>query len=157
VRGGRTVDLRQLAREGITLLGSLLDAVDGHLHFAADLNANLKAGDDSFVHFVHTIDGFIEKTGLVAPPEEGFDPYLRETPEALREIGVLDLRASNITTVVWATGYRYNFGWIDCPVFDERGSPMQQRGVTAAAGVFFLGLPPLVGRGTCRPQWDGGI
>jgi putative flavoprotein involved in K+ transport len=71
VRGGRTVDLRQLAREGITLLGSLLDAVDGHLHFAADLNANLKAGDDSFVHFVRTIDGFIEETGLAAPPEGG--------------------------------------------------------------------------------------
>ena len=140
VRGGRTVDLRQLAREGITLLGSLLDAVDGHLHFAADLNANLKAGDDSFVHFVRTIDGFIEQTGIAAPPEEGFDPYLRETPEVLREINVLDLRASNITTVVWATRYRYDFGWIDCPVFDERGLPMQQRGVTAAAGVFFLGL-----------------
>jgi putative flavoprotein involved in K+ transport len=141
VRGGRTVDLRQLAREGITLLGSLLDAVDGHLHFAADLNANLKAGDESFVHFVRTIDGLIERTGLCAPPEEGFDPYLRETPEVLREISVLDLRASNITTVVWATGYRYDFGWIDCPVFDERGLPMQQRGVTATAGVFFLGLP----------------
>ena len=141
VRGGRTVDLRQLRREGITLLGSLLDAVDGHMHFAADLNANLKAGDDSFVHFVRTIDGLIEKTGLAAPPEEGFDPYLRETPEVLREINVLDLRASDITTVVWATGYRYDFGWIDCPVFDERGLPMQQRGVTAAAGVFFLGLP----------------
>ena len=36
---------------------------------------------------------------------------------------------------------RYDFGWIDCPVFDERGLPMQQRGVTATAGVFFLGLP----------------
>jgi putative flavoprotein involved in K+ transport len=66
---------------------------------------------------------------------------LRDTPEVLREISVLDLRASNITTVVWATGYRYDFGWIDCPVFDERGLPMQQRGVTAVAGVFFLGLP----------------
>jgi putative flavoprotein involved in K+ transport len=85
----------------------VLDAVDGHMHFAADLNANLKAGDDSFVHFARTIDDFIERTGMAAP-EEGFDPYLRETPEVLREINVLDLRASNITTVVWATGYRYS-------------------------------------------------
>src|SRR5262249_18023742 len=114
---------------------------DGHVHFAGDLYANLKAGDASCVHFVRSSDGLIEKTGLAAPPEGGFGRYLRETPEVLREINVLDLRASDITTVVWATGYRYDFGWIDCPVFDERGLPMQQRGVTAAAGVFFLGLP----------------
>lgn len=141
VRGGRTVDLRQLAREGITLLGSLLDVVDGHLHFAADLNANLKAGDDSFVHFARTIDDLIEQTGIAAPPEEGFDPYLHETPKVLREVNVLDLRAANITTVLWATGYRYDFGWIDCPVFDERGAPVQQRGLTAVPGLYFLGLP----------------
>src|SRR5258706_9952160 len=125
------------------------------MHFAADLNANLKAGDDSFVHFARTIDDFIERTGMAAPPEEGFDPYLRETPEVLREINVLDLRASNITTVVWATGYRYDFGWIDCPVFDERGSPMQQRGVTAAAGVFFL-CPPRMYNGRVAFFWGVG-
>ena len=52
------------------------------------------------MNFVRTIDGFLEKTGLAAPPEERFDPYLRETPKVLRETSVLDLRASNITTVV---------------------------------------------------------
>jgi putative flavoprotein involved in K+ transport len=141
VRGGRTVDLRQIAREGITLLGSLLDVVDGRLHFAADLNANLKIGDETFVQFVRTIDDFIERNGIAAAPEQEFDPYLRETPEPLREIDVLDPHAANITTVVWATGYRYDFGWIDCPVFDERGAPVQQRGLTAMPGLCFLGLP----------------
>jgi putative flavoprotein involved in K+ transport len=111
------------------------------LHFAADLNFNLKGGDDSFVHFARTIDDFIERTGIAAPPEEGFDPYLRETPEVLREVNVLDLRAANITTVVWTTGYRYDFGWIDCSVFDERRAPVQQRGLTAVPGLYFLGLP----------------
>jgi len=141
VRGGRTVDLRQIAREGITLLGSLVDVVDGRLHFAADLNANLKTGDETFVQFVRTLDDFIERNGIAAPPEEGFDPYLREAPDALPEIDILDPRAANITTVVWATGYRYDFGWIDCPVFDARGAPVQQRGVTAVRGLYFLGLP----------------
>lgn len=141
VRGGRTVDLRQIAREGITLLGSLLDVVDGRLHFAADLNANLKLGDETFVQFVRTIDDFIERNGIAVQPEEGFDPYLREVPDMLREIDVLDPRAANITTVVWATGYRYDFGWIDCPVFDEGGAPVQKRGLTAVPSLYFLGLP----------------
>ena len=141
VRGGSTVDLRQIAREGITLLGSLLDAVDGRLHFATDLNANLKAGDESFVQFVKTIDAFIDSAGTAMPREEGFDPYLSEIPEPLREIDTLDMRAANITAVVWATGYSFDFGWIDCPVFDERGAPAQHRGVTAVPGLYFLGLP----------------
>ena len=100
VRGGRTVDLRQIAREGITLLGSLLDTVDGRLHFATDLNANLKAGDESFVQFVKTIDAFIDSAGTAMPREEGFDPYLSEIPDPLREIDILDMRAANITAVV---------------------------------------------------------
>ena len=141
VRGGRTVDLRQIAREGVTLLGSLLDAVDGRLHFATDLNANLKAGDESFVQFVKTIDAFIDGAGRAMPREEGFDPYLREIPEPLREVDILDMRAANITAVVWATGYSFDFGWIDCPVFDDRGAPAQHRGVTAVPGLYFLGLP----------------
>lgn len=99
VRGGRTVDLPQAAREGITLLGSLLDVVDGRLHFASDLNANLKAGDESFVQFVKTLDAFIARKGMALPAEEAFDPYLRDIPEPLREIDVLDIREANIRLV----------------------------------------------------------
>jgi putative flavoprotein involved in K+ transport len=140
VRGGRTVDLREIAREGITLLGSLLNVTDGRLHFAADLNANLKAGDEAFVQFVRTIDDFIETRGMTAPVENGFDPYLSDAPAPLPEIDALDLAAANITSVLWATGYRYDFGWIDCPVLDDRGAPVQRRGVTAVPGLYFLGL-----------------
>ncbi|QOZ47206.1 FAD-dependent oxidoreductase [Bradyrhizobium sp. CCBAU 53340] len=141
VGGGHTIDLRQIASEGVTLLGSLLDLVDGRLHLANDLNANLKAGDDTFVQFVRTIDEFIETKGLEAPVEEGFDPYLRAVPEVLPEVDRLDLHDAKVTTVIWATGYRYDFEWINCPVFDKQGAPIQQRGVTAIPGLYFLGLP----------------
>ena len=140
-RGGYTIDLHQIASEGVTLLGSLLDVSDGRLRMAGDLNANLRAGDDTFVQFVQTIDEFIEKKGMSVPAEQGFDPYLRQTPKALPEVDTLDLRAANITTVIWATGYRYDFEWINCPVFDQRGAPEQRRGVTAVPGLYFLGLP----------------
>jgi putative flavoprotein involved in K+ transport len=141
VRGGHTIDLRQMASEGVTLLGSLQDVGDGKLRIADDLNANLRIGDDTFVQFVRSIDDFIKVKGIDAPVEEGFDPYLRQMPEALPEIDTLDLRDAKISTVIWATGYRYDFAWIDCPVFDKQGAPEQRRGVTGVPGLYFLGLP----------------
>ena len=48
--------------------------------------------------------------------------------------------AENIGAVVWATGYGVNFDWIDCPVFDGNGVPIQHGGVTAVGGLYFLGL-----------------
>ncbi len=134
-RGGYTVDLRQIASQGVTLLGSLLDVSDGRLRIAGDLNANLKVGDDTFVQFVQTIDDFIEGKGISVPAENGFDPYLRQTPKALPEVDTLDLRDAKITTVIWATGYRYDFGWINFPVFDKQGAPEQRRGVTGVPGL----------------------
>ncbi|MBV9565173.1 MAG: NAD(P)-binding domain-containing protein [Bradyrhizobium sp.] len=141
VRGGHTIDLRRMAREGVRLLGSLLDVGDGRLRIANDLNANLAIGDETFVQFVRTIDDFIEARGIDAPAEEGFDSYLRRTPEALPETDTLDLRDARISTVIWATGYRYDFQWIECPVFDLQGAPEQRRGVTKVPGLYFLGLP----------------
>jgi putative flavoprotein involved in K+ transport len=53
-----------------------------------------------------------------------------------------DGRALEVAVVVWATGYRPDFGWIDLPVFDDAGDPIHHRGVVAAApGLYFLGLP----------------
>jgi putative flavoprotein involved in K+ transport len=52
----------------------------------------------------------------------------------------IDLRAEDINAVIWATGYGVDFGWIDCPVFDADGVPVQRGGVTAIPGLYFLGL-----------------
>ena len=52
----------------------------------------------------------------------------------------LDLRAENISAVIWATGYGLDFGWIDIPVFDTSGEPRHRRGVSAVPGLYFLGL-----------------
>ena len=143
VEGGRTVDLREISRRGVTLLGGLIDTEDGVVHFARDLNQNLKIGDDTFVQFTRSVDEFAAKHALTIPEEHEFDPYLRDEVGPLPEINRLALRAANITTVIWATGYRFDFGWIDCPVFDGRGAPIHKRGVTTAPGLYFLGLPRL--------------
>src|SRR6266850_1502038 len=59
----------------------------------------------------------------------------------MERIGALDLIASGIMSVVWATGFRRDFGWVDAPVLDDRGEPIHQRGVTGCEGLYFLGLP----------------
>jgi putative flavoprotein involved in K+ transport len=56
-------------------------------------------------------------------------------------IRTIDLDAASISTVIWATGFRRDFGWIRFPVLDERGEPIHRRGVTRCAGLYFLGLP----------------
>ncbi len=65
------------------------------------------------------------------------------TPQRIAELAetpFLDLNAEGITSIVWATGYRCNFDWIDLPVLDVLGYPIQDRGVSPFAGLYFCGL-----------------
>ena len=53
---------------------------------------------------------------------------------------MLDLKQSGISSVIFGTGFHFDFGWIDLPVFDERGYPRYDRGVTAIPGLYLVGL-----------------
>lgn len=53
----------------------------------------------------------------------------------------MNLKDANITTVIWATGYRFDFSWVRFPLLDSDGYPIQERGVTALPGLYFVGLP----------------
>ncbi|MBK1661063.1 NAD(P)-binding domain-containing protein [Paracraurococcus ruber] len=143
VRGGHTVDIRGMARRGARLLGSLQGVRDGRAWFAADLNANLDAGDASFRATLQSIDGFIDAHGVAAPPRGEFDACSGTPHPPLPEPESLDLRDAGIGTVIWALGYGYDFGWIECPVLDARGVPLHRRGITGIAGLYVLGLPRL--------------
>ncbi len=61
-------------------------------------------------------------------------------PAAIDETDSVDLVRENIATIIWATGYTYDYGWLNLPVFDVRGRPAQHRGVTQRPGLYFLGL-----------------
>ena len=143
VNGGEDVNLRSLAKEGVTLVGGLRGIQGDQLFFAADLEEKLIKGDETFGQFTRSIDAYVLKHNLVATVEPCPDavapvPYSSSPP-----IRDLDVRAAGITSVIWATGYQYDFGWIGCPVFDASGKPAHLRGVTAVPGLYFLGLPRL--------------
>ena len=134
--GGRTIDLRRLALEGVRLHGRLLDADGGRLHVADDLAETLDAIDKDCREFTEEIDGYIAENGIDAP-ESDLEPVdWQPRPEP----ALLDLGAAGIASVVYGTGYRFDFGWIDLPVFDARGYPRYRRGVTEVPGLYFVGL-----------------
>lgn len=135
-RGGHEVDLREMAASGTTLL-SRIERVQGeHLDLAGDLERNLDGADAFFgMRFGPIIDRFIVAAGIDAPPDDR-QPYPHMPPDPSE----LDLTAEGIANVVWATGYQLDFGWIDLPIFGERGMPNQERGVTEVPGLYFLGL-----------------
>lgn len=135
--GGRDIDLRQFAREGMELYGQLVGLEDDTLLFNPDLRHNLDHADRIYNGINASIDKYIEKAGIVAPPPSVYTPVWEPPAERTR----LKLRDSGITSVIWCIGFQPDFGWLDIPVFNGRGQPGHVRGVTAQPGVYFLGLP----------------
>ncbi|MEQ3554293.1 MSMEG_0569 family flavin-dependent oxidoreductase [Pseudonocardia nematodicida] len=135
--GGRDIDLRRFATEGMRLYGVLTDHAGGTLRFRPDLESSLDHADEVSESIKDSIDGFVDREGIDAPPGERYTPVWR--PES--ETTELDLSGSSITSVVWCIGFRQDFGWVDVGVFTGRGSPVHSRGVTGTPGLYFLGLP----------------
>ena len=79
-----------------------------------------------------------------ANPEVGLaeeePPVSAALPATVAEVESLDMRRENVAAIIWATGYRYDHGWLRVPVLDAQGRPLQQRGVTHVPGLYFLGL-----------------
>lgn len=140
-RGGKTVDFRRFAMSGMTLVGMTTDYIDGTLHFADDLQRNIAAGDANHLSLLDEADAYIERNGLDFPE----DPDARKIwpePDCLTDpIRKLDLRQHGVGTVIWATGYSTDYGWLDVDALDENGRPAHLRGISTEAGVYFLGLP----------------
>lgn len=134
--GGHTIDLRQMAIDGVRLHGKVLGAENGALRLSDNLAETLDKVDDFCRAEMDGIDKFIEKNGLDIPPEEVLPIDWQPIPEPT----LLDLVKAGISTVIYATGFHFDFGWINVPVFDERGYPRYRRGVTDVPGLYFCGL-----------------
>lgn len=147
-RGGQTVDFRALAASGIELVGRTASFDSGTLHFASDLADNISHGDANYLALLEAADAYVERNGLELPEEPearilGPDPESVSAP--LRE---LDLAGAGVTSIVWATGFATDYGWLQVDAFDDNGRPRHRRGVSSEPGVYFLGLPWLSRRGS---------
>ena len=144
--GGREIDLRRFALEGMQLHGRLKNIASNKLEFFNDLKQNLDGADAVSESIKKTIDNFIAKNNLEAPLEPPYQPVWQPA----MDIPDLDLAEANITTVIWCTGFQSDFSWIEIPVFDGKGYPCHDRGVTDIKGLYFLGLPWLYTWGSGR-------
>ncbi len=144
--GGREIDLRRFALEGMQLHGRLKHVSDRCLDFWGDLKQNLDQADAVSESIKKTIDEFITRHQIQAPTELPYHPLWE--PE--EDILTLNYEQANIGAVIWSTGYESDFSWVEVPVFDGKGYPGHDRGVTQLEGLYFLGLPWLYTWGSGR-------
>ena len=136
--GGRDIDLRKFALEGMQLYGRFETFADGIATFGNELKNNLDSADAVSENIKNNIDKFIADNAIAAPTEPRYVPLWEppaDTPQSL------NMDSNNIAAVIWCIGFRTDFSWIEETIFDARGYPGHTRGVTDVAGLYFLGLP----------------
>lgn len=144
--GGKTMDFRRLAHAGITVLGLTAGYENGVLQIADDLAKNIAAGDEAYFDVLREADAYVERNGIDLPPEPEAWKLL-DDPECVKHpIRELDLAQAGVKTILWATGFKFDYSWLQVDAFDEKGMPFHKRGISAEMGVYFLGLPELTNR-----------
>jgi putative flavoprotein involved in K+ transport len=146
--GGNTMDFRRLAGLGVTLLGRAGSYSDGVLHFAGDLRTNMENGDRNYLSVLDEADAFAKANGLDLPEEPEARKLLPLPGCVTKPTLALDLKQDGITSIIWATGFQLDFGWIDLDVFQPDGRPRHKEGVSEVPGLYFVGLPWLSCRGS---------
>lgn len=138
VDGGYDVDLRELVGAGLEVIGRVIGAADRTVTIRPDANQILDDADAAYAGFVSAARAWAEAEGESdLAQEEGPVP---SPGRRVEEATSLDLTSADVRTIIWATGYAYDYGWLACPVLDADGRPVQQRGVSSRPGLYFLGL-----------------
>jgi putative flavoprotein involved in K+ transport len=136
-----TLDLNALAGIGVELVGRLSALRDGKALFSGGLRNHFALADLKMERLLDTFDEWASRSNhdaVMAPPER-FPPTLAPASSRLS----LDLRTGAIRSIVWATGFRPDYRWLDVPVLDDKGHLRHNGGVVDAPGMFALGLPVL--------------
>jgi len=128
------------------LVGRLEGLQGTRLQFANNLAESLDSADAVYNRINGSIDKYIEQHSIDAPPGERYEPTW--APGQARS--ELDLVDEEITSIIWCIGFSPDFTWVEAPVFNGRGHPGHQRGITSQPGLYFLGLPWLYTWGSGR-------
>jgi putative flavoprotein involved in K+ transport len=135
-----TLDLNTLTSMGVELVGRWAAVRDGHALFSGGLRNVFSLADLKMERLLDTFDEWAATHGYGdAEPPERFVPT--RVPESARL--QLDLRSGEIRTIVWATGFRPDYSWLDVPVVDGKGQLLHEGGVAGSPGLYALGLPVL--------------
>jgi putative flavoprotein involved in K+ transport len=136
VNGGYDIDLRKLAGAGARVVGSVRGISGSQVVLANNVNQILDDADAAYLSFIEAARSFA--ASIEEPMTEDDAVVPRGSP--VPEVEKIDIDREGITSVIWATGYEYDYDWLHADVTDTEGRPVQQRGVTAVPGLLFLGL-----------------
>lgn len=132
------LDINALTDLGVTIVGRFAGVRDGHAQFAGSLKNNCALADLKCNRLLGTIDDWLAAEGLDA--QVGEATRLEATRVPQRPPLGLDLNSGEIKTIVWATGFRPDYSWLDVPVLDRKGKIIHEAGVVDAPGLYTLGL-----------------
>jgi putative flavoprotein involved in K+ transport len=134
-----TFDLNALTATGVKLVGRLAGIRDGKAMFSGSLRNKCNLADLKLGRLLDTIDEWATSGGLddETPPPHRFEPTVVPEPPTLG----LDLTKGAIKTIVWATGFRPDYSWLDIDVLDAKGMVRHDGGVAEAPGMYLIGAP----------------
>ena len=165
VNGGYDVDLRRMASQGMILLGRMNGFVDGRLILASDLKENMVKGDKWFGDFKRSVDDYIEKTRMDCEQDPA-EVDLPDPKEVISPILEMDLKAAGINSIVWSSGFRYDFDWVKLLYSMRQENRFMRVGSRGLQGFIFLDCngstslsPPFLAWGVrrkMRPIWRRG-
>jgi putative flavoprotein involved in K+ transport len=134
-----TFDLNALTNGGVKLVGRLAGISGGRAQFSGSLRNKCELADLKLGRLLDTIDEWTTRSGLddSMPPPHRFSPTVVDDSPPLGH----DLTSGEIVTVIWATGFRPEYSWLDIPVLDGKGMIRHDGGVVDSPGMFLLGSP----------------
>jgi putative flavoprotein involved in K+ transport len=133
------LDLNALRDNGVRLVGRLVGIADGRLQFSGSLANQCALSDLKMNRLLDAIDRFATERGLdgeVPPPHRFAATRVDESP-----LLGLDLARAGIRTILWATGFRPDYSWLEVPVLDRKGRIRHDGGITPSPGLYVMGLP----------------
>lgn len=136
-----TLDLNRLIDQGIKIRGRLAGFSETEAQFSGSLNNTCALADLKMDRLLSSIDEWIAENGRSAefePPVRHLRTRVEDSPPLL-----MNLARHNIKTVLWATGYRPDYAWLNLPVFDHKGRIRHEGGIVNAPGIYLMGMPLL--------------
>lgn len=145
-RHGHTVSLQKLEKEGVTLLGRLENIENDNLILKDNLEENIRYADKKSEEVKKTIDRFITQNEISTKKSEvdpADIPWTKKNPISPKS---LNLKDAGVSAIIWCTGFKPDFSWINLPILDDSGFPVHKRGVSLVTGIYFVGFPWLYKR-----------
>lgn len=141
-RGGRTISLHQLRADGVHLVGRIESAKSTVISLFDDLESSIKTSDIYAAEFRRSVDEYLLEANRIAPQQTEME-LLGEPKSDIERVTnrkTINLSSENIKTVIAATGFVFDFSWVEPAILDNYGYPVTSRGTTDVPGLYFMGL-----------------